>query len=106
MEANFVVIYRHNIIIGFEISFRDIGVDVLAIDKDVIPGLGARRLGFCHALVPLLGAFEEGVHIHNNTAVIKQLVADELSDTKFCSGFVHDKRAPYYPNYLNQLIIR
>ena len=91
MEANFVVIYRHNIIIGFEISFRDIGVDVLAIDKDVIPGLVARRLGFCHALVPLLSAFEKRIHVYNNAPVIKQLVAYELADTKFRSDFIHTK---------------
>ncbi len=76
--------------IGFEITFRDIGLLCGAVDQDVIPGSILRRRIRAHIpLIPVHGTAKERVHVDDDTAIVEKAVMDDLSNCEIGSLFLH-----------------
>lgn len=63
-----------------KISLGNIGAVSGSIDQNMIPGRIFWRPAFCHLLVPFFAFTENRINIKDNTAIIKSVVTDNLSD--------------------------
>ena len=69
--------------IWVQILFRNIGLDIATIDKNVIPRLLLGRSGPGHLIVPLFWALELWVYVDYNATVVKHAMMNDLADRKF-----------------------
>ena len=69
--------------IGFQVSFSDIGHTGWLIHKDMIPWLVPWRLAFGHLIVPFFSSLKGGIHIINDSTVVKPKMMDDVTNAEF-----------------------
>ena len=70
------------------VPLSDVGGVVGTIDQYVVPGGVFWGAALGYVIVPLIGAFECGVHLKDDTSVIEFIVGDDVADVKvgICKG--------------------
>lgn len=70
-------------LVWLQITLRNIGPDIVAVDEYMIPRLVFGRLGAGHFVVPFVRAMELRVYVDYNATVIEHAMMDELADREF-----------------------
>ena len=69
--------------VGFQVSFGDIGHTGSLIHEDMIPWLVPWRLAFGHLIVPFFSSLKGGIHIVNDSTVVKPKMMDDVTNAEF-----------------------
>ncbi len=82
-------------LIRLEIFLGDVGRMLCFIYQDMVPGLilGWPALG--HLLIPVFFALEGSIHIHDDPAIIKEPVVNQLTDVEFTNNLAHAANRPW-----------
>ena len=64
-------------------------VSLGSVHEDVVPGLVLRGATSCHFLVPIFRELEGLVHTDDNSAVLEELVANDLTGMELVAELNH-----------------
>ncbi len=92
------MIYLPTLRIRLEMAFGHVGRMIGAVDQYVVPGPILRRSRARHLRVPLLGSLKDRIDIHDDAAVAKTTMTDDLSNEEF-RFMIHAAKliSPYRP---------
>ena len=82
-------------LIRLEILLSNVGRMLCFIDQDMIPGLIFGRPALGHRLIPFFCALECGIYIHDDPAIIKEPVMNQLTDVELTSNQAHTINRPW-----------
>ena len=70
-------------LVWLQITLRNIGPDIVAVDEYMIPRLIFIRLGFSYRLIPFISTLEVRIRINYNSTILEFRVVNNLSKTEF-----------------------